>query len=290
MERSTTIPAATTATTAPARPLAGGLGRLPQRISRAWRVIATTIGFGIAGPISLFLALVVFPLLRIAPGSREQSEIRAQYALHLAFRTFLAVVARLGVLRVRCNGVEALRKPGILVVANHPTLIDALIVMSYMAQADCVVKPGHYDNVWLSTTVKGAGYIPGRNGPQMVESCVEKLRSGRSVLIFPEGTRSPKGELGVLGRGAAHVALHADCELIPVTIDCQPATLYHGLAWWDVPERRFTVTLNVGAPLSIESTVPLPTNRPRAARAITAALRDHFERRLSLVRDQFTSG
>lgn len=284
MERRTTIPAATTG------PLAGGLGRLPQRISRGWRVIATAIGFGIAGPISLFLALIVFPLLRIAPGSREQSEIRAQYALHLAFRSFLALLARLGVLRVRCNGVEALQKPGILVVANHPTLIDALIVMSFMAQADCVVKPDHYDNFWLSSAVKGAGYIPGRNGPQMVESCVERLRSGRSLLIFPEGTRSPKGELGILGRGAAHIALHAGCDLIPVTIDCQPATLYHGLAWWNVPERRFTVTLTVGAPLSIESAVPEPTNRPRAARAITVALRDHFERRLSLDRNPFTSG
>ena len=106
--------------------------------------------------------------------------------------------------------------------------------------------------VWLASAIKGAGYIPGRNGPQLVESCVERLRRGRSQLIFPEGTRSPKDGLGALGRGAAHIALRSGCDLVPVTIECQPATLYRGLAWWDVPERRFIVTLNVDAPLSIE--------------------------------------
>ena len=150
---------------ATARPRARSLGGFSQRMSRGWRVIGTAIGFASAGPISLFLALVVFPSLRMASGTRDQGEIRAQYALHLSFRVFLGLLAKLGVLGVRCNGVAALNKPGILVVANHPTLIDALILMSYMRQADCVVKASHYDNFWLASVIKGAGYIPGRDGP-----------------------------------------------------------------------------------------------------------------------------
>ena len=43
------------------------------------------------------------------------------------------------------EGVERLKAPGILVVATHPTLMDALILMSQMPQADCVIKGGTHD-------------------------------------------------------------------------------------------------------------------------------------------------
>jgi len=269
--------------------LASGLARLTHSIDKGWRVVATAISFAMAGLISLSLAVVIFPLLRLTRGSREQHEIRSQYAIHLAVRFYMWAVLRLGVMRLCGHGVEKLREPGILVVANHPTLFDALTLMSFMPQADCVVKASHYDNFWLGGAVKGAGYIPNHSGPQVVEECAERLRRGRSVLIFPEGTRSPKNGLGHFARGAAHIALHAGSDPVPVTIECEPATLYRGLAWWDVPERRFTVTLTVDPPLPIDKAVSLRTSRPRTARAITATLRDHFERRLVLVRDQCTS-
>lgn len=271
----------------PASAIGGGFGgRLTRAASRAWRVVATAIGFGVAGVSSLVLAAVVFPLVRLLPGSREDAQIRNQYALHVAVRMYLRLIVALGVMRVHARGVEVLREPGLLVVANHPTLIDALILMSLMPQADCVVKAGHYDNFWLSGTIRAAGYIPNRNGPQLVEDCAERLQCGRSVLIFPEGTRSPRGELGAFARGAAHIALRSGRAPTPVTIECEPATLYHGLAWYDVPERRFNITLTVGPALSIDEALSQPTSRARAARRITASLRDHFERRLDLVRDQ----
>jgi 1-acyl-sn-glycerol-3-phosphate acyltransferase len=268
---------------------ASRLDSLTHSFGKAWRVVSTAISFAVAGLISLSLAFVIFPLVRLTRGSGEQREIRSQYAMHLALRLFILVITRIGVMRLRVHGVEKLREPGMLVVANHPTLIDALILMSFMPQADCVVKASHYDSFWLGGAVKGAGYIPNRSGPQLVEECAERLRRGRSVLIFPEGTRSPKNELGHFARGAAHIALHTGSDPIPVTIECEPATLYRGLAWWDVPERRFTVTLMVDPALPIDEAVSLRTSRPRTARAITAMLRDHFERRLALVRDQCTS-
>jgi 1-acyl-sn-glycerol-3-phosphate acyltransferase len=260
-----------------------------RAISRGWRIVGTGLGFVAAGVISLFLALVAIPLVRIVSPRGERGEVRAQYAMHLGFRLHVAILVALGTMRVRGKGLERLREPGSLVVANHPTLIDALILMSFMPQADCVVKASHFDNFWLGPAVKAAGYIPNRDGPQLVEECAERLRRGRSVLIFPEGTRSPRGGLGEFARGAAHIALSAERDLLPVTIHCDPATLYRGLAWWDVPERRFTVTLTVDAPLLIDTAISGPTSRGRAARAVTASLRNHFERRLDLVPDQRTA-
>ena len=149
-----------------------------------------------------------------------------------------------------------------------------------MPQADCVVKASHYHNPFLARAIKGAGYISDLDGPGLVADCVERLMRGRSVIVFPEGTRSPANDLGPFLRGAAHVALRAGCDPIPVTIKCEPPTLYRGRAWWDVPERQFTLTLTVDEPLVVKDVLEQPMALPRAARVLTTALRDHFERRL----------
>ncbi|MEE8165473.1 MAG: lysophospholipid acyltransferase family protein, partial [Myxococcota bacterium] len=112
-------------------------------------------------------------------------------------------------------------------------------------------------------------------------NCAERLIQGRSVIIFPEGTRSPVGELGVFARGAAHIALRSGRDPIPVTIRCDPATLYRGKAWWDVPHRMFTLSVHVGDPLPVKDIVDSTMSRARAARAVTAALREYFEREVA---------
>jgi 1-acyl-sn-glycerol-3-phosphate acyltransferase len=186
-------------------------------------------------------------------------------------------------LRIRCRGSERLQAPGTLVVANHPTLIDALVLMSLMPQADCVVKESYYANPILRGTVRGAGYMNNRAGPKLIDQCADRLRRGRSVIIFPEGTRSPIHGIGPFARGAAHVALRTGCDPVPVTIQCDPATLCREQAWWEVPDRRFDLTLSVGEPLPIRECVDEKSNRAQAARAVTHKLHEHFKRRLAVV-------
>jgi len=259
---------------------------LASRINRIWRIAGTGVSFAVFGILSLSLAAIVFPLIRLFPGTREQIGFRCQYAAHLVFRIHQRLMVGLRVMQLRTHGTEKLRDRGSLVVANHPTLIDAPTLMSFMPQADCVVKAEYYDGFWLGASSKGAGYVPNRSGPQIVEDCAERLRQGRSVLIFPEGTRSPQGALGPITRGAAHIALAAEANILPVTIQCEPATLYRGLPWWSVPDRKFTMTVTVGDPIKIDDVAAGAVSRGRAARAITAALREHFERRLARVPDE----
>lgn len=254
----------------------GALSRLP-------RIVLTGISFLHVGIVCLLLGLVVFPIIRFGPGTREEKEIRSQYWIHRSVRNFFDLIEFLRVGRLHCENAELLRRPGLLVVANHPTLLDAFSLIALMPQADCVIKAGHLRNPILGAAAKGAGYIPNVNGPLLVADCVERLQRGRSVIIFPEGTRSEAKTLGPLARGAAHVALKGDRDLLPVTIDCEPATLSRGEAWWDVPERQFTLTLSVDEPVVVEKVIQEPVSVPRAARLLTAALKDHFERRLNVV-------
>ncbi len=252
-----------------------------QGISRAWRAARTRVAFAVAGVVTLTLSVAVIPLLRVLPGGKEEREFRAQRMIHVVVRTYLAWLGWMRIVRVRCVDVERLRVPGTLIVANHPTLIDALALMSILPQADCVVKDRYYKSVFLAGCARGAGYILSSDGPALVAECVERLSRGRSVVIFPEGTRSPANALGPFARGAAHIALRAGCDPVPVTIRCEPPILYRDQAWWDVPDRSSWLTLRVGEPLSIKEAVGDPSSPARDARTLTLVLHNYFERQVN---------
>ncbi len=76
---------------------------------------------------------------------------------------------------------------------------------------------------------------------QVLEQGKERLASGAWVVIFPEGTRIPCGEMGRFGMSAARLAVEADCAIVPVAHDA-------GKAW---PKQGFiknpgTITLVIG--------------------------------------------
>ncbi len=244
------------------------------------RILGTGASFAFFGIGALALGLVAFPVLALTSRTRELRERRMQRLIHGSFRVFVAFMQGVGVLRVELLHPERLRDgtPGLL-IANHPTLIDYVLLVSRLPQADVVVKRAHWSNPFVGGVVRGAGYLPNDTGEETVEACVERLRAGRTVLLFPEGTRSPKGELGPFQRGAAHVALAAGVDALPVTIHCHPPGLMRGQAWYDVPERRMQITLDVGEPLA---TNPGTAPRGRASRALTAAYREYFEKGLGL--------
>jgi hypothetical protein len=63
-----------------------------------------------------------------------------------------------------------------------------------------------------------------------------------------------------------------------VTLRCNPATLYHGQAWWDVPYSTPILTLTVGDPIPIKDVVNTEMSRGRAARELTTYFHEYFER------------
>jgi len=252
-------------------------------IVRAARVVGTGLGFLYFAFACLALAVITIPGRRLRGGSISDQQVWSQGWAHLATSSFFSALQLMGLAEFECNDLERLRRPGQLLIANHPTLIDALYMMSLMPQIDCVIKASHARNPVLAGIVSTAGYVLNDDGRVAIDRCVGLLDEGRSVVIFPEGMRSDPGRLNPFGRGAAHIALRSGCDPVPVTIRCEPATLYRGLSWWDVPDRKVRITLDVDEPISLTKLMPEPLPTPRAARLITAALTEHFERQLNRV-------
>jgi len=249
-------------------------------ILRAWHYVASAIAFALFGLGGIVLPLAVFPLLRLLPGSREQWQLRCQRTLHRFFRAYVGVIEAIGVVRMRISGAEALAAPGQLVVANHPTLLDAVFLISLMPQADCVAKQATWSNPFMRGVVTATGYISNERGVELVEACAARLAAGRSVLLFPEGTRSPAGGLGEFQRGAAHVALRSGRPLRTVLLTCSPPALMRGRRWYEMPTQRLAIGVDAHGRFDPTDWLEPGTSRGVAARKLSAALRDHYAKKL----------
>ena len=221
-------------------------------MDRGWRVFATAIAFTMFGLGGVALRVIVFPLLQILVRDHDRRVAYARLTIHHAFRAFIGLMRFLGILRYQIEGLEKLGGSGQLVLANHPTLIDVVFLISLLPNADCVVKSSLARNPFTRGPVRATNYICNDVGADLVQDCIASVRSGNSLVIFPEGTRTPVSGPMHLQRGAANIAVRGACDITPVTIRCVPLSLTKGLPWWKVPQRRmqFTITVHDAIPVA----------------------------------------
>jgi 1-acyl-sn-glycerol-3-phosphate acyltransferase len=259
---------------------AGGFGFVMlSRIALGWRVFGTGLGFiavGIGG-------VSLFPLLNVCIRSPQRRSEVARRAIKITFRCIVGLMRVLGVFRYDVNGLERLTRRGLLILANHPTLIDIVFLIAFVERADCIVKSGLWRNPFTRGTVQAAGYIRNDdNGVRVLEDCVESVRRGNNLIIFPEGTRTPADGLIRLKRGAANIAVRAPCNITPVFIHCVPPMLTKGEKWWRLPLRTAHFRIDVKDDIDVRSFVAASGSNVLAARRLTAHLHDYFIKEIQL--------
>jgi 1-acyl-sn-glycerol-3-phosphate acyltransferase len=208
---------------------------LRRRLDIGWRLFGTGFSFFCFGIGAIVISMTVFPLISLLSPRRELRRRRIQRAMRQVMRLFVWLMKTLGVISCEVHGAEKLRRPGQLVIANHPSLIDVVILITLMPEVDCIVKQALWRNPFLRWPVVWAGYIPNRDPENLVDECAAALRAGRSLIVFPEGTRTIPGEAMQFKRGAAQIALAAGCEVRPVRITVAPLMLGKHQPWYWVP-------------------------------------------------------
>jgi len=246
-------------------------------MNRVWRIFGTGLSFACFGIGAVLMGFTVWPVLRLTTTNPRRGIARVQRAVSGSMRVFLWLMKSVGVISYEVHGVEKLRERGQFVVANHPTLIDVVFLVSLMPEVDCIVKQALWRNVFLRWPVFWAGYISNASGEGLVAACAAALNQGRSLMVFPEGTRTRPGQPLTLQRGTAQIALAAPADLRPVTITCNPITLFKGNPWYRVPPRKAHFVISVGDSIPIDAFLAAGEPLPLAARHLTQALTRWFE-------------
>jgi len=252
-------------------------GTWRQLPGQAWRVTATALAFGTFGLGGLVLGLLVFPLLGllVRPAPRRRHMARA--LVGCLFRCFVAEMRLLGLLTVQLEGLERLQRRGLLVLANHPSLIDVVFLIGWVPDAHCVVKASLRDNPCTRGPVQATGYICNNTGADLMQTCVDSVHQGGNLIIFPEGTRTRPGQPLKMQRGAAQIALRGGLPITPVRIRCDPPGLYKGQPWWRVGRQVLHFRISVEPDLPSAPFLQSTQGEPAlAARRLTEFLTHYF--------------
>lgn len=252
-----------------------------RRLIRLWRILRFGLSYLAFAAIVLGFSQIAVPLLRWRnPG--PGLDLRAQRGMHRVARLVLRVVLGLRVVRATPFAGDELRRPGpLLIVANHPSLLDTPSLLSMMPEVDLIVEASWAEKPIVRAAISACAYLRNDSGPEMVRQSVARLRAGRRLVIFPEGSRSPAGGLHPFHRGAARIALQSGCDILPVVIRCAPPVGTKGGRWYDVPDRQPKFSIRVAAPFRARDHLDGSESRGVAARKVTAALRDFYVRELN---------
>ncbi len=239
----------------------------------AWRLLATGLSFLLFGLGGLTLRLLILPLLGLWPGDRLAQRRRARAAISRAFYLHVQFMLRSGVLTYQVQGAERLGRPGQMIVANHPSLIDVVFLIAHIRDANCIVKQTMWRNPCTRGPVTTAEYISNNGSPDMLEQAANVLREDQTLIVFPEGTRTSPGQAPLFHRGAAAIAVRGARVVTPVFISVQPTTLTKAEPWYRIPDRRIHVLLRVGDDIAVE-----PFQTDAAMPIASRRLNEHLHR------------
>ncbi|KVM73371.1 MULTISPECIES: lysophospholipid acyltransferase family protein [Burkholderia] len=254
---------------------------MSTRPDYGWRLLATGAClalFALCGSVFSLTAMVLGALWPHRASRRRAVTL----VIHHFFRVLVALLQRLGVMRLEVTGAARLREgsPSI-VVANHPTWLDVMVLLSLTPKACCVVKHGHWGNPCFWGIVRAAEYVSNADAIELVEAGARHLAAGYTMIIFPEGTRSPGGNrLHAFSRGFAHMALQSQSPIQPVLIDCDPPVFTKTRRWYHVPPRAFRMRIDVLDPIDSGRLPEDGAATPLAARAIAQVVETHITHHL----------
>jgi 1-acyl-sn-glycerol-3-phosphate acyltransferase len=220
------------------------------------------------------LAVVVLPSLALIPGNRRE---RTLFLVHKSFRVYLTTLQFFGLISLEILDPEQrLRNGGTMVIANHPSLLDVVILMALIPRVQCIIKHELWNHRFLGILMRQAGYVRNDLDPEtLVAACRASLDEGRCLIIFPEGTRTPPGTLPHFQRGFANIATLTKAPIQLVFIGCTPPFLFKGEPWWHYPSQKPFFQIVVGECLDAHA-YSLYDQRSIAARKLVKSLELYY--------------
>ena len=177
--------------------------------------IIAIISFGLG---AVLLAIFVFPFIRLFTFHKKDFGIIARAYVSHTFRVFLGNLNICKTSLLKVDDKEAYRNiHGKIIIANHPSLLDFVYIMSLVPNSTCIVRGGltHTPLRWV---IKQAYITNTTDFNDVLVECKKLTDKGCNVIVFPEGTRSPRVGRNNYKNGAARIALYCNCDVLPLFI------------------------------------------------------------------------
>jgi len=234
-----------------------------------YRVLMKWLCFFIFGLSSVILIILFLPSMRLVFHPKERFKKYARRFVSFTLGGFVIFMNIVGVVNLETEDRESFRRlSSKVVVANHPSLLDVVMLFSLIPNADCIVA-GHLNHSIVRGIVRQLYILNSQDFDGILRTCDESLKLGNCLIVFPEGTRTPRFGKISIKKGAARIAIASGCGVIPVHIG---GTDKFGLGKKDPwvgfnPTERYVYRVSMGEEINPEKYMSL--SKPSAVRALT---------------------
>jgi 1-acyl-sn-glycerol-3-phosphate acyltransferase len=244
----------------------------PRPLLRLYHIAANWVSWLVFSAVGLALNAVCAVLLLLPDRERRGPAVRA--TIQRLFGAWCAWLHATRLIYVTWTGFtpEALEGAAVY-ISNHPSLLDATFVLARLPDTICIFKPAIMRNPALGPAALMGGYVSGDTGLDLIRDVAERIRAGRSLLIFPEGTRTVTGTtLNVLKPGFALIAARAQVPVRLIVIRAPGDLVPKGWPWWRAPSFPAHVEVELLGDLLVGPGESAAEVAARAGRQISAAL------------------
>jgi 1-acyl-sn-glycerol-3-phosphate acyltransferase len=193
----------------------------PSLVRRLYENVAMLIGWPLFALLCMWATIhfvVLLPTALII--GRQAYHLRARRIGAKVFIRFIRYLQVTGLARFDLRAIDTLiDEPNIILAPNHPSLLDAVLVVSRLNTATCIMKAKISSNPVLGIGARLMGYVPNDSPATMVKQSVAVLQSGGQLLLFPEGTRTVVGNINPLKGSVALVAKKSGCPVQTLFIE-----------------------------------------------------------------------
>ena len=145
---------------------------------------------------------------------------------HACARLWSWLILTTSGIRVRVEGLENVNPhEATIYCANHQSAMDIPVLFVHLpVQFRFVAKRSLFKMPFMGWHLRRSGHIPverarPREALRSLEQAAQKVREGKSVVLFPEGHRSRSGQIGPFKAGSFHLAILAGVPIVPVTLN-----------------------------------------------------------------------
>ena len=227
------------------------------------------LGVPLLGVICLIWSVVALPARVLLP-----ARIGAAFGrrgISSGFRFYVTLLRLFGAYRFEMDALDTLpQEAGVVIAPNHPSLIDALILLAYHPNMVCVMKTSLMRNVFLGAGARLAGFVGNAPPRRMIGDAVAALHSGAVLLLFPEGTRTQRNPVNSFQLTVGAIAKHSRATVLTLLIETDSAYLSKGWTLFRVPALPITYRVRLGRRFA----------PPTDVRQFTVELESYFHREL----------